>query len=257
MTQTLPQEAQTQAPPRFALTFRIVTAAALLLGTQVATPGWTQSAQDAATIQSTNDGITRIGVILYDGALTSDVTAPMEVFGAAIASEVVENFEVVTIALEAGVIRTQEGVSLVADYDIHDAPALDAFVVGSSYDMDVLLDNEAFMAFIKERGEVADWVASNCSGSYVLANAGLLDGLNATTYPGGELWLKINRPSVRIQFGETVVTDGNAITSNGSLVSYPAAFELLEKLGGKEAADKVSELIYYDRLISRYSEVTQ
>jgi transcriptional regulator GlxA family with amidase domain len=250
-------DARTQKSILNARTLCAVAVASISISTQFSTSVSAQSTSEPTALQSIDDGITRIGVILYDGVLTSDVTAPMEVFGAAIASEAVEDFEVVTIAPEAGTIRTQEGVSLVADYGINDAPALDAFVVGSSYDMDTLLDNDAFMAFIKQRGEIADWVASNCSGSYVLANAGLLDGLKATTYPGGELWLKINRPSVKVQLGATVVIDGNAITSNGSLVSYPAAFELLEKLGGKEAATEVSELIYYDRLLSRSADITQ
>lgn len=230
------------------VSFAIALATALIIAL-LSGPGFAQTAANSASLQTTDDGVTRIGVVLFDGVLTSDVTAPLEVFGAAVASEAVENFEVVTIAPENKKIRTHEGITLVADYDIENAPALDVILVGSSYDMDVLLENKAFMAFIEERGAVADCVASNCSGAYVLAAAGLLDGLEATTYPGGELWLKVNRPSVKIRFNETVVIDGNAITSNGSMVSYAAAFALLEKLAGENTANEISELLYYDRLL--------
>lgn len=44
-------------------------------------------------------------------------------------------------------------------------------IVGSSYDMDSILEEEAFMAFIGARGAEADWLASNCSGAFILAEA--------------------------------------------------------------------------------------
>ena len=195
---------------------------------------------------------TRIGVMLFDGVLTSDVTAPLEVFGSAIANETLDTLEVVTIGTTAGTITTHEGLTLVADYSVADAPELDVLLVGSAYDMDPVLDDTAFMDFIRERGEVADWLASNCSGAYVLAAAGFLNGVRATTYPGGEIWLKLNHPRVRIDMNETVVVDKNVITSNGSMVSYAAAFELLRQIGGDKVADEVSENLYYARLAKSF-----
>lgn len=198
-----------------------------------------------------DDGTTRIGIMLFDGVLTSDVVAPMEVFGSAIANGSVENYQVVTVAPRAGPVRTQEGIILNADFALADAPALDVIIVGSSYDMDTILEDEAFMAFIRERGAQADWLASNCSGAYILAEAGFLKGRRATTYPGGEIWLKLNHPSIDIEIDETVVVDGNVVTSNGSLVSYEAALELLSLMAGEEAARKLAGGLYYNRLLER------
>lgn len=196
---------------------------------------------------------TRIGVMLFDGVLTSDVTAPLEVFGSAIANETVDGLEVVTIATSAGPVTTHEGLTLVADYSVQNAPELDVLLVGSAYDMDPVLANEAFMAFIQDRGQSADWLASNCSGAYVLAAAGFLNGVRATTYPGGEIWLKLNHPRVRIDINETVVVDKNVITSNGSMVSYAAAFELLRQVGGEKAADTVADNLYFARLARSFA----
>jgi transcriptional regulator GlxA family with amidase domain len=197
------------------------------------------------------DGITRIGIMLFDGVLTSDVVAPMEVFGQAIATRRVEGYEVVTVAPRAGSIRTFEGIALNADYSLEDAPALDVIIVGSSYDMDSILEDDAFMAFIRARGAEADWLASNCSGAYVLAEAGFLQGRRATTYPGGEVWLKLNHPSTNIEIDETVVIDGNVVTSNGSLVSYEAALALLSLMAGEDVGHGTARGIYYNRLLER------
>jgi transcriptional regulator GlxA family with amidase domain len=193
----------------------------------------------------------RIGIMLFDGVLTSDVTAPMEVFGHAIAAGSVKGYEVVTVAREAGSIRTFDGVRLSPDYSLDDAPDLDVIIVGSSYDMDPILEDEAFMGFIRERGAEAEWLASNCSGALILAAAGFLDGKRATTYPGGEVWLKLKHPSTTIEINETVVVDGNIVTSNGSLVSYEAALELLTLMAGEHVGHQTARGLYYNRLLER------
>jgi len=197
------------------------------------------------------DGTTRIGIMLFDGVLTSDIVAPMEVFGGAIASGEVENYEVITVGREAGTVTTQEGVTLTAEYSIDNAPQLDVLIVGSRYGMDPILEDDAFMKFIRERGAEADWLASNCSGAYILAEAGFLDGRKATTYPGGEVWLKLNHPAIDIEINRTVVVDGNIVTSNGSLVSYEAALELLGLMAGDDVAKEIADLTYFNRLLER------
>lgn len=199
------------------------------------------------------DAPKRIGVMLFDGVLTSDVVAPMEVFGVAIENEIIEGYELVTIAPEAGTVKTHEGVTITADYGVSDAPDVDVVIVGSRYDMDPVLDNEAFMNYVSEQVSEADWIASNCSGAYVLAATGVLNGVNATTYPGGEVWLKLNHPRVRVDIGATVVVDKNIVTSNGSLVSYAAAIELLQQIIGPDEAKEVSETLYFSRLLARYN----
>jgi transcriptional regulator GlxA family with amidase domain len=82
----------------------------------------------------------------------------------------------------------------------------------------------------------------------LLAEAGLLQGRRATTYPGGALVLKLKHPLTHVVFDEKVVVDGNLVTSNGGLVSYPAALALLARMTGPAAAREVGEQIYFDRL---------
>jgi len=190
-----------------------------------------------------------IGILVYDGVLTSDVTAPIEVFGAASRKAWFSNYEVVLISpTKQDYITSEEGLSMKVDYSIFDVLELDVLLVPSTYDMSPLLKNSDLIAFIKKQGKQVKWVASNCSGAFLLAEAGILNGLKATTWAGGESELKSDYPQVNVQFDQNVVVDKNVITSNGSIISYQAALTLLEKLTNADFANEIAESIQWPRL---------
>mgnify|MGYP000487899631 CR=1 FL=1 len=189
-----------------------------------------------------------IGILVFDGVLTSDVTAPLEVFGVASSKTWFSDYRVITISVkDQSYITTEEGLGLKANTWIGGYPEVDVLLVPSSYSMDPLLENTDLISFIKTTGAKAKWMASNCSGAFLLAKAGLLDGKKATTWAGGESDLKSQFSKVNVQFDTNVVVDGNIITSNGSLVSYQAALVLLSKLSSPSKAQEVSEAIQYQR----------
>jgi len=190
-----------------------------------------------------------IGVLVYDKVLTSDVTGPLEVFGKAVQMKEFENYQVVAIAPEKKLITTDEGLMLMPQYSIDDAPALDALIVGSAYDMQPVLENAKLMQWVASNGKTARWMASNCSGARVLGDANLLVGRRATTYPGGELAMQARYLRTTVVVNGKVVIDGNLVTSNGSLVSYTAALKLLEQMSTPAFAKKIAAHIQYDRLV--------
>jgi transcriptional regulator GlxA family with amidase domain len=190
----------------------------------------------------------KIGILVFDGVLTSDVTAPLEVFGVASRKTWFSNYDVVTISVNKQThITTEEGLGLKADTWIGEQPKVDVLLVPSSYTMDPLLENKDLISFIKQTGANAKWMASNCSGAFLLAKAGLLNGKKATTWAGGESDLQSQFSQVDVQFDTNVVVDDNIITSNGSLVSYQAALVLLSKMSSPGKAQEVSEAIQYQR----------
>jgi len=195
----------------------------------------------------------KIGIVVFDGVLTSDVTAPIEVFGAASKKAWFSDYEVVVIsATEKKVVKTEEGLVITADNTIYDPMALDVVIVGSAYDMDPILNDKKLINFITAQTSKARWMASNCSGALVLAEAGVLDGKNATTWAGGEKDFASAYPKVKVQFDKNVVVDEGVITSNGGPVSYQAAFTLLEKLSSEKFSQEISELIQFNRLQSAF-----
>ena len=196
-----------------------------------------------------------IGIVVFDGVLTSDVTAPLEVFGAASKKAWFSDYEVVVIsATREKTVTTEEGLSLIADSTIYDAPQLDVLLLPSAYDMDPWLQNEALIAFIKRQAESTQWLTSNCSGAFLLAKAGLLDGKRATTWAGGEDALAKAYPAINVQYDQNVVIDKGVITSNGGPVSYQAAFALLARLSSEKYASEIAESIQFNRLKSAFTQ---
>jgi transcriptional regulator GlxA family with amidase domain len=191
----------------------------------------------------------KIGVLVFDGFLTSDVTAPIEVFGAATKKSWFSSYEVVLVSITNDkTVRSEEGLQIIADTTIYDELKLDVLLVPSAYDMDEFLQNDDLIQFIKKQGQQASWMASNCSGAYLLGEAGILDGKKATTWAGGEKGLAKSFPAIDVQYDQNVVVDENVVTSNGGPVSYQAAFALLAKMSSEAFAREISESIQFNRL---------
>ncbi len=197
----------------------------------------------------------KIGIIVFDGVLTSDITAPIEVFGAASKKAWFSNYEVVVIsATREKTVTTEEGLTLVANKTIYDAPQLDVLLVASAYEMEPWLQNKELIRFIKTQAKSTQWLASNCSGAFLLAKAGLLDGKRATTWAGGEKSLARAHPAIKVQYDQNVVVDKGVITSNGGPVSYQAAFVLLARLSSEKYAAEIAESIQFNRLKSAFAQ---
>jgi len=190
-----------------------------------------------------------IGILVYDGFLTSDVTAPVEVFGAASKKAWFSSYKVVTVSTtKQTVVHSEEGLTILADKTIYDPLSLDVLIVPSAYKMDGVLKNTDVINFIKQQGRSASWMASNCSGARLLSEAGILDGKHATTWAGGEKALAEAYPKVKVEVNKNVVVDDKVITSNGGSVSYQAALELLARLSSEKYAQEISRTIQFDRL---------
>ncbi|GAA3576214.1 MULTISPECIES: DJ-1/PfpI family protein [Marinobacter] len=191
----------------------------------------------------------RIGIIVFDGVLTSDITAPIEVFGIASKKAWFSDYDVITINVGDGAtVTSEEGLTLAVDAHLSDRPEVDVLLVPSSYDMDPLLENKDLIGYIRELEPKIEWLASNCSGAFVLAEAGVLDGRKATTWAGGEGDLEDDYPAVDVQYDTNYVIDGNVITSNGSVVSYEAALALLAQMSSEGRADEVRAALQMQRV---------
>lgn len=188
----------------------------------------------------------RVGVVVFDGFLSGEVVAPVEVFARA-ASEGSQPFDVFTVAASNNLVRSHEGLQIQPRATFATSPPLDILVVPSSMDTQRLLADRALVAFIKERGPRARYVASHCSGAFLLGKAGLLDGRRATTYIGGAASLQKMFPKARVEGDKHIVVDGNLITTIGGAMSYEGSLTLLERVAAAGTADRVADALYYFR----------
>ena len=190
-----------------------------------------------------------IGIIVFDGVLTAEVAGPAEVFGMASKQDWFKETKVLLIGVdERPIIVTEEGLQLAVNVTINDDLALDVLLVPGGNDMSPLLENEPLNNFIRKQEEAAQWVGSVCAGAFLLGNAGVLDGKQATTWFGGETSLQEQFPAIQVVYDQPVVMDNRHITANGGLVSYRMALVLLGKLSSAEHAREVYETLGLNRL---------
>jgi transcriptional regulator GlxA family with amidase domain len=152
-----------------------------------------------------------------------------------------------TVAPKTGPLRTFEGLTLTPHYTFADAPPIDLLVVPSAeHNMDKDLEDATLIAWVRDTGRKAKLVLSLCDGAFVLAKAGLLDGLEATTFPGDQDRFAKMFPGVKLQRGVIFVHDGKAVTSVGGARSYDPAMYLVERLYGEDARARIGEGLVLD-----------
>jgi transcriptional regulator GlxA family with amidase domain len=182
-----------------------------------------------------------IGIIVFDGVLTSEVIGPAEVFAMAGRHDWFTGAKVLLIGIheDQATICTEEGLRLTVDATIADDLSLDVLLVPGGNDMSHLLQHEQLNTFIQTQEENAQWLGSVCAGAFLLGHAGVLDGKQATTWFGGEASLQAQFPAVEVIHNKPVVVDARRITANGGLVSYQAALVLLGRLTSPEHAKEI------------------
>lgn len=181
----------------------------------------------------------RITVVAYDGAELLDMTGPIEVFTMLNRCLGAPGYEIVLLAEAAGSFTSASGVRLVADgswYD--DLGDVDTMVVLGSPD-DALakaLKHHEFIEWIGSAGMLARRLISVCTGAFLLAEAGLLNGRRVTTH-----WMDLERlrrdyPLLVVETDAIYVRDGHIATSAGVTAGMDLALALVEEDFGRKAA---------------------
>ncbi|QDU66370.1 DJ-1/PfpI family protein [Engelhardtia mirabilis] len=187
-----------------------------------------------------------VGFVIVDGVYNTELTAPFDILHHSV-FHADQALRVFTVAHDLEPVTSFEGLRLLPDYTFASAPAIDVLVVPSAeHSMDSDLDDAALIGFVRERGSGAHYVMSLCDGAFVLAQAGLLDGLEVTTFPADRERLAEMFPSLTVHHDARFVHDGRAITSVGGAPSFEPALYLAELLYGKRAADGIAKGLVID-----------
>ena len=199
-------------------------------------PPWPRLAPPASLPR---DRPLNVGFLIIDGVYNTELTAPYDVFQHTIFHGE-PGMEVFTVSPDGGLVTTFEGLVLDAHYSFADAPAVDVLVVPSAeHNMDADLENEELIAWVRKTGEAAFFVVSLCDGAFVLAAAGLLDGLACTTFPGDQDRFAEMFPHLDLKRGVSFVHHGKALTSEGGAKSFDVAMYLADLLYGEKVAQGI------------------
>ncbi len=194
------------------------------------------------------------GILLFDNVEVLDFAGPFEVFSRTRLQPGVEArrsdegapFRVFTVARTRDPITATGGLTVVPRHGFADAPRIDLLVVPGGFGTRRLLNDEETLDWIRRTAAAARQVTSVCTGSLLLAKAGLLQGRRATTHWGALDLLDSLGAGVTVERTLRVVDDG-VITSAGVASGMDMAFYVVETLFGREVADETARYIEYRR----------
>jgi transcriptional regulator GlxA family with amidase domain len=184
-------------------------------------------------------------IVAYDGVQALDVTGPHEVFAGASTAVGFRRgsapaYDVTIAAPTAGPVRTESGLQLMAGAlsDVVDGGAVDTLVVAGGSGVLAAIEDTVLVATVAALAGRARRVVSVCSGAFVLAAAGLLDGRRATTHWARARSLAERHPQVEVDADPIWTRDGNVWTSAGVTAGIDVSLALVEDDHGVEVAEQ-------------------
>jgi putative intracellular protease/amidase len=180
----------------------------------------------------------RIAIPLFDGFTALDAVGPYEVLSR------LPGAQVSFLAAEPGVKRTDNGIlSFVVETALADLPNPEVLVVPGGPGTRALMRDEEMLEWLRTAHATSSWTTSVCTGALLLAAAGILEGLEATTY-----WTELDTLS---RFGarpvsRRVVQDGKVMTAAGVSSGVDMALTLAARIADERVAEAIQLAIEYD-----------
>ncbi|WP_309604465.1 GlxA family transcriptional regulator [Phenylobacterium sp.] len=187
----------------------------------------------------------RIAFVIFPDFQLLDVAGPIAAFDIA-AHYQQDSYRLAVLAAEAGGVRSSSGVRMAADA-LDDGP-FDTIVMSGGEGTRAYLERAGLVAWLKRAAPAARRVASVCTGAYLLAEAGLLDGKRATTHWSRTDDFTRRYPKIRLDPDRIFIRDGEVWTSAGITAGIDLALALIEDdLGSKVARATAQQLVVHQR----------
>jgi transcriptional regulator GlxA family with amidase domain len=187
-------------------------------------------------------GALKVAVVVGEGATVIDFAGPWEVFQDAGANEPDIGFELYMVSDVVKPLRATGGMTIVPHHDYTTAPQPDIVFMGAQGE-----HTPAKIAWIQHASRKADLVISNCTGAFLLAKTGLLDGLSATTHHDFFDRFEKQFPKVSLTRGPRYVEHGKMMSGGGLTSGIEVALRAVERLYGTHEAVRTAYYMEYNR----------
>lgn len=186
----------------------------------------------------------RIGIVVFDGVTLLDVSGPAEVFRLAGASS--RHYETTLVSAAGGAVRSSSGIVLAETVAAAELGPVDTLIIAGGDNLADAQPDPALLDAVSAIVADSARVASVCTGSFVLAELGLLDGRRATTHWRHAEKLAHRYPRVAVEPDMIHVQDGHYLTSAGITAGIDLALALVEAdLGAEQAREVARELVMF------------
>lgn len=181
-----------------------------------------------------------VAIVLYDGVEILDFAGPTEVFTAAGNGA----FRVFTVAPTSGPVLSQGVLKVQPDYSVENAPVPDILVLpgGNSRSF---TRSAAGMAWVKKVTAKNELSMSVCTGAFILADLGLLDGRPATTHWGAIGRMRSAYPKIQVKTDVRFVDDDRIVTTAGVSAGIDGALHVVQRLLGDDVAWETARYMQY------------
>lgn len=179
-----------------------------------------------------------IAILLFDGITSLDAIGPYEVLSRLLGANV--RF----VAETAGLKRTDNGMlAMNADFTLADVPAPEIMVIPGGFGQEAVMQSKPALDWVRRAHETTLWTTSVCTGSLILAAAGVLKGVRATSH-----WSAMARLAElgAIPTDQRVVREGRIVTAAGVSAGIDMALTLAAEIDGEERARAIQLGIEYD-----------
>jgi len=188
-------------------------------------------------------GPINVAFVISKGAVVIDFAGPWEVFENATipGRDMMDSaFEVYTVAETLGPITASGGMKIVPNYTFQNAPQPKVIVIPAQDD-----STAAMLNWIRKATEKTDVTMSVCTGAFVLAATGLLNGKAATTHHGAYSDLQTKYPDIQVKRGARFIEEGNLATAGGLTSGMDLALRVIGRYFGAEAIERTAFQLEY------------
>ncbi|ALC82897.1 MULTISPECIES: DJ-1/PfpI family protein [Bacillus] len=188
-----------------------------------------------------------VGIFLFDEVEVLDFAGPFEVFSVTALDDGSKPFSVKTISENGNMVSARNGLKVQPDYRLDQMREIDILIIPGGYGARVTeIHNEHVIGWISNQMAKVKLMASVCTGAFLLAKAGLLNGKRATTHWASIEQMKKDFPEVSVQQNVKFVDEGNIITSGGISAGINMSFHIVKRLLGEKTAKETARRMEYD-----------
>lgn len=193
-----------------------------------------------------NEQMKNVAILIFDEVEVLDFCGPFEVFSVTGKRDNTNPFEVYTVAEKDVPVSARNKLSVNPRYTFQNCPKPDILIIPGGFGTRREMHNQVVIDWIKEKAVDAELILSVCTGSLLLAKAGLLEGLSATTHHGAIDLLREVAPNTNIEPDMRYIDNGRVIISAGVSAGIDMSFYVVGKLLGRDVALETAHYIEYD-----------
>jgi transcriptional regulator GlxA family with amidase domain len=186
-----------------------------------------------------------LAILVFHDVEVLDFCGPFEVFSVANRFADPPAFDVLTVAEQAGPVLTRGGLSVNPHRRLAECPRPDLLLVPGGAGTRREMHNPALLDWIGQAAAEAELVLSVCTGALLLAKAGLLDGLEATTHHGSVDLLRQTAPHTTVYADRRFVDNGRVVCSAGIAAGVDMSLHVVGRLLGHQTAENAARQMEY------------